>query len=114
MSIIFSSRSTVAKSVGFLSTVCKIRKWTIFSRNDFQHLDVFARQSSWTPTSRRTGCIGVKLGMQPMWKKDGQRIAVTLIRIQECHVVQVKTKEVDGYTALQLGAVNYVKMKNVS
>jgi large subunit ribosomal protein L3 len=49
-----------------------------------------------------------------MWKKDGQRVAVTLIEVQDCQVVQVKTKERDGVTALQLGAVNRSTSKRVT
>ncbi|XP_065828175.1 large ribosomal subunit protein uL3-like [Oscarella lobularis] len=69
---------------------------------------------AWTPRSRRTGAIGVKLGMTKMWTKKGDSFPVTLIRIQDCQVVQTKTQEKDGFSALQLGAVDQPKLKNVT
>ena len=36
---------------------------------------------AWTPRSRRTGAIGVKLGMTKMWTKKGDSFPVTLIRV---------------------------------
>ncbi|EDV25572.1 uncharacterized protein TRIADDRAFT_3973, partial [Trichoplax adhaerens] len=71
------------------------------------------KQSSWPtwqPGSRRTGLIGVKLGMMPMWMKDGTRVPVTLIKIQQCHVLHNKTKAKDGYCAVQVGAVDRLKL----
>ena len=52
---------------------------------------------------RRVGALAMKVGMLPLWDSWGERHAVTVLQLDECHVVQVKTEETDGYTALQLG-----------
>jgi len=49
-----------------------------------------------------TGIIGKKLGMTQIFRDD-ERIPVTVIRAGPCVVLQVKTKETDGYNAVQLG-----------
>lgn len=54
--------------------------------------------------SIRTGAIGLKLGMIPFWDSYHSFVPLTVIHIPKCQVVQVKTKEKDGYTAVQLGA----------
>ncbi|KAG2387579.1 hypothetical protein C9374_001173 [Naegleria lovaniensis] len=54
--------------------------------------------------SIRTGVIGQKVGMVPFWDSYHSYVPLTIIHIPKCQVVQVKTKEKDGYTALQLGA----------
>ena len=48
------------------------------------------------------GIIGKKLGMTQIFE-DGKVIPVTVIEAGPCPVVQKKTVETDGYTALQLG-----------
>lgn len=60
----------------------------------------------------RTGLIAKKLGNTRIFAEDGNTIPVTLLQVQSCQVVSVKTEEKDGYTALQLGAFNR-KAKNV-
>jgi large subunit ribosomal protein L3 len=45
----------------------------------------------------------MKVGMLPLWDSWGERHAVTVLQLDECQVVQAKTEETDGYTALQLG-----------
>ena len=52
----------------------------------------------------RTGLIAEKLGMSRVLSEDGTHIPVTLLRVDNCQVVDVKTQERDGYFALQLGA----------
>ena len=49
------------------------------------------------------GLIGKKIGLTQIFSKDGQLVAVTAIQAGPCCVVQKKTTEHDGYTALQLG-----------
>ncbi|EAR84738.3 50S ribosomal protein L3 (macronuclear) [Tetrahymena thermophila SB210] len=56
-----------------------------------------------TKTSKRTGILGYKLGMTSIWDKWGKLHALTVIQIDRCQVVQVKTEEKDGVNALQLG-----------
>lgn len=54
--------------------------------------------------SIRTGVIARKIGMTGTWDRWGKRIALTVLQVDRCQVVQVKTKEHDGICALQLGA----------
>ncbi len=50
-----------------------------------------------------TGLIGKKLGMTRLFTEDGRWIDVTVLEAGPCIVVQRKTKETDGYDAVQLG-----------
>ncbi|HAX48595.1 MAG TPA: 50S ribosomal protein L3 [Ignavibacteria bacterium] len=49
------------------------------------------------------GLIGKKLGMTSVFTDDGSSVPCTLIEAGPCYVTAVKTKDNDGYTALQLG-----------
>jgi len=49
------------------------------------------------------GLLGRKLGMSQIFMEDGKVIPVSLINAGPCPVVQVKTKETDGYQAIQVG-----------
>ncbi len=49
------------------------------------------------------GILGRKVGMTQIFSADGNRLPVTIIEAGPCVVVQVKTRERDGYDALQLG-----------
>src|SRR3712207_4199869 len=46
--------------------------------------------------------VGEKLGMTQVWDEDNRVVPVTVLRVVPCRVVQVKTQEKDGYTALQV------------
>lgn len=48
------------------------------------------------------GIIGKKIGMTSIFAQDGKQIACTIIEAGPCTVTQVKTPEVDGYSAVQL------------
>ena len=61
----------------------------------------------------RTGLIAQKLGMSRVFTDEGNHVAVTVLRIDNCQVVAQRTEERDGYTALQLG-VGTAKVKNVT
>ncbi|BAK83479.1 50S ribosomal protein L3 [Komagataeibacter medellinensis] len=61
----------------------------------------------------RTGLIAKKLGMTRLFKEDGTHVPVTVLQVDDLQVVDVRTTERDGYTAVQLGAGN-AKVKNVS
>ncbi len=50
-----------------------------------------------------SGLIGRKIGMTSLFDENGKNIPCTVIEVGPCVVTQVRTKEVDGYTALQLG-----------
>lgn len=49
------------------------------------------------------GIIGKKLGMTQIFLEDGTRVPVTVIQAGPCYVVQKKTAETDGYSAVQVG-----------
>lgn len=57
------------------------------------------------------GILGRKVGMTSVFGPDGQNLAVTVIEAGPCVVTQVKTKESDGYKAVQL-AYGEKKEKN--
>ncbi len=61
----------------------------------------------------RTGLIAQKLGMSRVFDETGEHVPVTVLKVDGCQVVAVRTEQKDGYTALQLGAVN-AKVKNVT
>ncbi len=50
-----------------------------------------------------TGLLGKKLGMTSVFDEAGQVIPCTVIEAGPCFVTQIKTKERDGYEAVQLG-----------
>lgn len=49
------------------------------------------------------GLIGKKVGMTSVFNEEGKSIPCTVIEAGPCAVTQIKTKEVDGYDAIQLG-----------
>ncbi|MEE9201160.1 MAG: 50S ribosomal protein L3 [Candidatus Brocadiales bacterium] len=49
------------------------------------------------------GLLGKKLGTTQIFKDDGVRVPVTVIEAGPCAILQIKTAEKDGYSALQLG-----------
>lgn len=51
----------------------------------------------------KKGIIGKKIGMTQLFARDGKLIPVTVIQATPCAVVQMKTVERDGYSALQYG-----------
>jgi len=55
--------------------------------------------------------LGKKLGMSQMFDEQGNVIPVTLIEAGPCHITQVKTKEKDSYSAVQLGFIGKKKTK---
>ena len=61
----------------------------------------------------RTGLVARKLGMTRLFMDDGNQVPVTVLKVDNCQVVAQRTKEKDGYAALQLG-VGAAKVKNVS
>ena len=50
-----------------------------------------------------SGLIGKKIGMTSIFDENGKNIPCTVIQAGPCVITQVRTKEVDGYDALQLG-----------
>ena len=49
------------------------------------------------------GLIGKKVGMTSIFSEEGKNIPCTILEVGPCKVTQVKTEEVDGYNAIQLG-----------
>src|SRR5436190_20689263 len=49
------------------------------------------------------GLLGRKVGMTQVYGEDGRAIGVTVIEAGPCFVLQVRTAERDGYSAVQLG-----------
>ena len=52
------------------------------------------------------GILGRKLGMTQIWDDENRVVPVTVIEAGPCRVVQLKTPERDGYSAVQLGFVS--------
>ncbi|MFI5032852.1 MAG: 50S ribosomal protein L3 [Reyranellales bacterium] len=61
----------------------------------------------------RTGLIAEKVGMTRVFDAEGAHVPVTVLKMDGCQVVAVRTAEKDGYTAVQLG-LGKAKVKNVS
>lgn len=61
----------------------------------------------------RTGLIARKEGMSRIFDEDGRHIPVTVLKVDECQVISVRSEEKDGYVAIQLGA-GKAKVKRVS
>jgi large subunit ribosomal protein L3 len=53
------------------------------------------------------------MGMTRLFTEEGTHVPVTVLRVDNCQVVAVRTEEKDGYTALQLGT-GKAKVKNVT
>ena len=60
----------------------------------------------------RTGLIARKLGMTRLFREDGSHLPVTVLYLDAVQVVDARTRERDGYTAVQLGT-SVAKVKNV-
>src|SRR5277367_1098388 len=64
-------------------------------------------------STMRSGLIAQKVGMTRLFTAEGTHVPVTVLKVDNCQVVQVRTAERDGYTAVQLG-VGKAKVKNVT
>lgn len=60
------------------------------------------------------GILGKKIGMTQVFRPDGQVVPVTLVKAGPCVVVQRKTPATDGYDAVQIGLMEYVKPKHIN
>lgn len=61
-----------------------------------------------------TGILGRKLGMTQVFDESGRMYPVTVVEAGPCCVVQIKTKERDGYEAIKVGFGEMKKEKNVN
>src|SRR3954451_1180870 len=50
----------------------------------------------------KTGILGEKLGMTQVFDENNRIVPVTVVKAGPCVVTQIRTNEVDGYTAVQL------------
>ena len=63
----------------------------------------------------RSGLIATKLGNSSFYNNDGTNTQVTVLKVDECIVSRIKTKEKDGYNAVQLASVDTKKdISNIS
>lgn len=61
----------------------------------------------------RTGVITQKVGMTRLFLEDGRHVPVTVLKLDGCQVVALRTEEKDGYSAVQLGS-GFAKVKRVN
>ena len=61
----------------------------------------------------RSGVIAQKMGMTRLFTEVGNHVPVTVLRLAQCQVIAHRTKDKDGYVAIQLGSGSR-KVKNVS
>src|SRR5579864_835719 len=60
------------------------------------------------------GILGIKLGMTQIFAEDGTAVPCTVLQAGPCVVVQRRTKDKDGYDAVQLGLVEFVKPQRIN
>jgi large subunit ribosomal protein L3 len=60
------------------------------------------------------GILGIKLGMTQVFAEDGTVVPCTVLQAGPCVVVQRRTKTTDGYEAVQLGLVEFIKPQRVN
>src|ERR1700690_1414870 len=60
------------------------------------------------------GILGIKLGMTQVFADDDTAVPCTILQAGPCVVVQRRTKDKDGYDAVQLGLVEFVKPQRVT
>ena len=60
------------------------------------------------------GILGIKLGMTQVFAEDGEAVPCTVLQAGPCVVVQRRTKDKDGYDAVQLGLVEFIKPQRVN
>ena len=63
----------------------------------------------------RTGIIGTKIGSTSYFNEDGSITPVTVVKVEDCTVSKIKTKDKDGYNAIQLASIeNNLKISSVN
>ncbi len=53
-------------------------------------------------TMTQKAIVGEKVGMTQVWDEDNNIVPVTVVKVTPCRVVQVKTPDTDGYSAIQV------------
>jgi large subunit ribosomal protein L3 len=60
------------------------------------------------------GILGKKIGMTQVFRPDGQVVPVTVLKAGPCVVTQRKTPATDGYDAIQIGLVEFIKPSRIN
>ena len=60
------------------------------------------------------GILGKKIGMTQVFRPDGQVVPVTVLKAGPCVVVQRKTPATDGYDAIQVGLLEFIKPARIN
>jgi large subunit ribosomal protein L3 len=60
------------------------------------------------------GILGIKLGMTQVFAEDGTAVPCTVLQAGPCVVVQKRAPEKEGYSAVQLGLVEFIKPQRVN
>jgi large subunit ribosomal protein L3 len=60
------------------------------------------------------GILGKKIGMTQVFRPDGQVVPVTVLKAGPCVVTQRKTPATDGYDAIQVGLVEFIKPSRIN
>ena len=60
------------------------------------------------------GILGIKLGMTQVFAEDGAAVPCTVLQAGPCVVVQKRTKQTDGYDAVQLGLVEFIHQSKIN
>jgi 50S ribosomal protein uL3 len=90
-----------------------LKKEDYYSRADEINKKFAIKPVEPAKNSVRTGLLGYKVGMTVAWDKFGIQFPLTVIKIDNCQVTQVKTVETDKCNALQLG-VGHREPKNLT
>jgi len=71
-------------------------------------------RGTWDSYTRRPGVLAVKIGVQPLWLKDGRQIVTTLLHVQDNHVVKYtsRSKYDDSYLAEKQRVANFLGPTN--
>ena len=57
----------------------------------------------------RPGLIATKIGNSSFYNKEGNNMHITILKVDECIVSNIKTSEKDGYNAVQLASIETEK-----
>lgn len=66
-------------------------------------VDQVEKQNEWNRFQRRCGLIARKIGVVPMWRKDGSKISTTMLQVDDNHVI--KYLEPNEYNPAQMPRV---------
>jgi large subunit ribosomal protein L3 len=88
------------------------QKWSIVMTNETAPVEA-TKAPALVKLEGRASYFGVKAGMTQVYASDGSLLAVTVIDLSENTVTQVKTKEKEGYAAVQVGVLEK-KAKNMT